>query len=414
MRGRARPRWSFPLLTVTVLVTLGATVDGATGVVMMLALGALVTGVLVLVTGRRLLSLPGRKGGAVVLAAGTLLLGAGGAMAGPVATDETDAPTAGPSASAGPTAAPVQATPEPASPHVPEPSPDPETAIPESPAEPAPEERPEPEVDPDAGSALAVVDELEVKGRAPRTGYDRDLFGYREHDLDRNGCDVRNDVLRRDLVDLRLQPGTNGCVVESATLSDPYSGRRIDFVRGVGRSNAVQIDHVVALSDAWQKGAQQWSRSTRQQFGNDPLNLLAVDGPLNAQKGAGDTATWLPPNTSFRCQYVARQVAVKHTYALWVTPAERDAMVRVLTTCPGEPLPVDGAAPAPGTATTPERAPAEDPGPAREPAAPAGTDPRFGSCKAAIAEGHGPYVQGTDTEYGWYRDGDSDGTVCER
>ena len=102
----------------------------------------------------------------------------------------------------------------------------------------------------------------------------------------------------------------------------------------------MQIDHVVALSDSWQKGAQQWDAATREAFANDPLNLLAVDGPLNQQKGDGDTATWLPPNKAFRCAYVARQVGVKYTYGLWVTQAEQDAMVRVLSTCPTEPLPV--------------------------------------------------------------------------
>jgi hypothetical protein len=111
------------------------------------------------------------------------------------------------------------------------------------------------------------------------------------------------------------------------------------FERGDATSALVQIDHVVALSDAWQKGAQRWTEEKRAQFGNDPLNLLASKGSLNQQKGDGDTATWLPPNKTFRCAYVARQVAVKHGYGLWVTRAERDAMERVLTACPDEPLP---------------------------------------------------------------------------
>ncbi len=188
-------------------------------------------------------------------------------------------------------------------------------------------------------TALATAQALPVKGRAPRTGYDRAMFGPAWTDVDRNGCDTRNDILRRDLVSQVLKDGTHGCVVASGTLEDPYSGRSIAFVRGQGTSSAVQIDHVVALSDAWQKGAQQWDAGTREAFANDPMNLLAVDGPLNAQKGDGDTATWLPPNKPFRCTYVARQVAVKHAYGLWTTAAERDAMVRVLSTCPSEPLP---------------------------------------------------------------------------
>ncbi len=181
--------------------------------------------------------------------------------------------------------------------------------------------------------------DLDVRGRAPRTGYERDLFGDGWVDTDRNGCDTRNDILARDVTDVVLKPGTSGCVVLSGVLVDPYGGTTMGFVRGNDTSTDVQIDHVVALSDAWQKGAQRWDAATRVMFANDPLNLLAVSGPLNQQKGDGDTATWLPPNRAFRCAYVARQVAVKAAYGLWVTPAERDAMVRVLSTCPGEPLP---------------------------------------------------------------------------
>ena len=171
------------------------------------------------------------------------------------------------------------------------------------------------------------------------TGYDRDLFGPRWADVDRNGCDTRNDVLRRDLTALVIKPGTHGCVVLRGTLHDPYTGRTIAFVRGVGTSLAVQIDHVVALGDAWQKGAARWSTQRRTVFANDPLNLLAVQGAANLAKGDADAATWLPPSTAYRCAYVARQVAVKLRYGLSVTPAERDALLRILARCPRQPLP---------------------------------------------------------------------------
>lgn len=213
------------------------------------------------------------------------------------------------------------------------------------PAHEAPTAAPAADAIPPDGPAAEALAGLEVKGRAPRTGYDRDDFGYRSFDPERNGCDSRNDVLRRDLDEVRVRPDTNGCVVETGVLEDPYSGERIDFVRGRGTSSEVQIDHVVALSDAWQKGAQAWDEPTRLAFANDPLNLLAVDGPLNNQKGAGDAATWLPPDKEARCPYVARQVAVKSAYDLWVTPAERDAIARVLETCPGQELPEREVAP---------------------------------------------------------------------
>lgn len=192
-----------------------------------------------------------------------------------------------------------------------------------------------------AGQAAQALDTLAVKGRAPRTGYDREKFGPAWADTDRNGCDTRNDLLARDLTQETLKPGTRDCVVLTGRLADPYSGEVIDFVRGEGTSADVQIDHVVSLSNSWQTGSAGWDDATRTRFANDPLNLLAVDGHLNQQKGDGDAATWLPPARGHRCAYVARQVAVKARYALWVTPPERAAITRVLSRCPHQPLPVD-------------------------------------------------------------------------
>jgi hypothetical protein len=190
----------------------------------------------------------------------------------------------------------------------------------------------------DVGAARAQLATLPIKGRAPMTGYDRDAFGPAWSDdtgdqWGHNGCDTRNDVLRRDLSDVVVKPGTHGCVVLTGTLQDPYGHTTIHFVRGVGTSTAVQIDHLVALADAWQTGAQQWSTERRQAFANDPRELLAVSGSLNAAKRDGDAATWLPPYRPFRCRYVAQQVAVKSAYGLWVTRAEHDAIARVLAGC---------------------------------------------------------------------------------
>ncbi|WP_245899406.1 HNH endonuclease family protein [Nonomuraea indica] len=185
----------------------------------------------------------------------------------------------------------------------------------------------------DVGEARDKLAKLTVKGRAPRTGFDRDKFGPAWADVDRNGCDTRNDVLKRDLRDEKFRPGTHDCVVVSGVLDDPYSGKTITFRRGQDTSSEVQIDHLVPLSDAWQKGAQQWTSAKRKEFANDPLNLLAVDGPLNGQKSDSDAATWLPPRRAYRCAYVARQIDVKARYDLWVTSAEKDAMDRVLDSC---------------------------------------------------------------------------------
>jgi hypothetical protein len=184
-----------------------------------------------------------------------------------------------------------------------------------------------------AGEALA---RLEVKGRAPKTGYERDQFGNGW--AESNGCDTRNMILRRDMTDVTLD-AVSQCKVLRGTLLDPYTGKTITFTRGTSTSDDVQIDHVVALSNSWQTGAQLFDEAKRKALANDPLELLAVDGPANQQKSDGDAATWLPSNKGIRCYYVARQIAVKTKYGLWVTPAEKDAMNGVVAGCPDQKLP---------------------------------------------------------------------------
>ena len=183
------------------------------------------------------------------------------------------------------------------------------------------------------GEAATTLESLEVKGRAPKTGYSRDLFGngWRQS----GDCTTRELILQRDLKNLVVE----SCKVLSGTLQDAYTDKTIHFTRGADTSDDIQIDHVVALSDAWQKGAQALSQTTREELANDPLELIAVDGPTNQKKGDGDAATWLPPNKAYRCQYVARQIAIKKKYVLWVTSAEKQAMQSVLAKCPSQKLP---------------------------------------------------------------------------
>jgi len=182
--------------------------------------------------------------------------------------------------------------------------------------------------------AIKELDKIAVKGRAPKTDYSREQFGAGWNI--KQGCDTRNIILNRDLVNTVVD---EKCNVSSGTLNDPYTGKLVSFIRGSSTSGAVQIDHVVALSDAWQKGAQQLTTMRRIELANDPLELLAVDGAANSQKSDGDAATWLPSNKEFRCQYVARQIAVKQKYSLWVTQAEHDAISDILIKCPGQLLP---------------------------------------------------------------------------
>ncbi|MGO2539970.1 MAG: GmrSD restriction endonuclease domain-containing protein [Specibacter sp.] len=286
---------------------------------------------------------------------------------------------------------------------------------------------------PFAAKALEVLETLAVKGRAPKTGYDRAEFGQAWADVDRNGCDTRNDMLGRDLTAKAFKPGTRDCLVLTGILADPYTATTIDFVRGSATSSAVQIDHVVALNDAWQKGAQQLTVAQRTAFANDPLNLLAVDGPSNQSKGAGDAATWLPPNKGYRCDYVARQISVKATYTLWVTQAEHDAMARVLENCadvavptnqtppPVEHVVLPPPAPIEAPAEAPAEAAVEAPVEAAPPAAPAAPAPLveapapdayYQNCSAVRAAGAAPILAGQPGFQSKF-DGDGDGVGCE-
>jgi uncharacterized protein DUF1524/excalibur calcium-binding domain-containing protein len=262
--------------------------------------------------------------------------------------------------------------------------------------------RPKPQ--PRTGSALAALDHLRVKGRAPKTGYDREQFGGDWAAV--NGCGMRDRVLARDLED-NVHDGRSDCEIESGLLADPYTATRIRFVRGGG--SEVDIDHVVALGDAWQKGAQQWTYQQRVRFANDPLNLLAVDASANRQKGDSDAASWLPPNTSYRCSYISRQIAVKRRYRAWVTGAEKTAMSRVLSGCPSETLPTarrvrvriasnSGAAPEATPKPTGDRATAR----------------YFENCDAVRAAGLAPLARGDGLyEHNTHMDRDGDGVACE-
>jgi len=182
----------------------------------------------------------------------------------------------------------------------------------------------------DLAAGRAQLAALVVAEPDDAASYQRERFGTAWADVDGNGCDTRNDVLRRDLTATTVD--VDGCTVLTGVLDDPYTGRRITFARGP-HSADVQIDHVVALADAWSSGAAGWDARTREQLANDPANLLAVDGDANQDKGASDASGWLPPDPGYACVYALRQVRVKHAYGLRVTSDERRALAAALGTC---------------------------------------------------------------------------------
>jgi hypothetical protein len=318
-----RPKFGlfFWLVSTVLLIwsVAGIVTAGVGGLLIIWGVFALITSIYSLVTGRPgWISIPGRKVAAVVLAASVVATIAGVVVSPQLSADDAtvaskqqssvqDAGSPNLSASAGAAASPRA------------------SATATGPADTASTNT----------TALALLAALPVKGKSPLTGYDRTgKFGTAWLDVDHNGCDTRNDILQRDFAST-VKSGP--CKVTSGVLVSPYTGETINFVRGNTTSTAVQIDHVVALANAWQTGAQQLSQEQRIALANDPINLFAVDGRSNSQKGAGDTATWLPRAKSFRCTYVAHQVSVKAKYGLWVTSAEHDAMSRILSGCPNEP-----------------------------------------------------------------------------
>ena len=184
--------------------------------------------------------------------------------------------------------------------------------------------------------ARQQLKQLEVRGWDRTSDFKRYQFGKAwSDDVDvefgRNGCNTRDDILRRDLQNLVVRRGT--CYAQSGTLLDPYSGVTIDFARSPDTSKAIEIDHVVALADAWYKGARSWDAQRRLDFANDPRNLLAVSPKANFDKAFRDAASWLPPNEAFRCDFVARQIEVKSAYGLWLSAKEKKAMESVLSRC---------------------------------------------------------------------------------
>jgi hypothetical protein len=191
-------------------------------------------------------------------------------------------------------------------------------------------------LDPSAASAALVG--LRIAEKTPLDGYERGcgngegcVFGPAWADVDRNGCDQRNDVLHRDLTDVQVREGTQGCVVVAGTLDDPYTGAIVPFVKA--EAAEVPIDHVVPLAAAWVQGAAEWTPEQRAYFANDVANLIATTRSENSAKGDATADEWVPPDPTYGCSYATMVVTVKDTYALSVTPAEAATLEDLLATC---------------------------------------------------------------------------------
>lgn len=266
---------------------------------------------------------------------------------------------------------------------------------------------------PSKGTALGAALRLKVADSPPSGRYVRSAFGDAWTDTDHNGCDQRNDVLRRDLRKRHTKPGTKGCVLAKGVLVSPYSGDELKWVKG---QTSIQIDHIVSLHDAWNNGMDDATPADRRRFANDPLNLTAVDSDENREKSDktidGYAPVWLAPA---RCQFARRQVSIKAKYRLTVSAAEREKFLTILggsNYCPGDKLHLMHSKDARVKFPAPRRIGEPKPKPSPKPQPQDTTDPRYRTCAQAKAHGYGPYTRG-DTEYDWYRDQDHDGVTCE-
>lgn len=182
-------------------------------------------------------------------------------------------------------------------------------------------------------ATTASLNSLAVAPPADGGDYRRtDQFGRAWLDVDNNGCDTRNDILNRDLVSITFKYAGDTCIVQTGTLHDPYLGKTIGFERG-DRSTDVQIDHIIPLKYAWIHGAQTWTQDKRVALANDPINLLAVDGPTNSSKGAKGPENWMPLNAAFTCQYATDFINVTAKYSLSITSADKRALAAALSRC---------------------------------------------------------------------------------
>jgi len=246
-------------------------------------------------------------------------------------------------------------------------------------------------------STKTLLGQLSV-GAEHAAGYSRSKFVLWT-DADKDSCDTREEVLRAEAV-RRPRIGSS-CKVLSGKWLSKYDGRTFTD------PSKLDIDHLVALNEAWQSGAWRWTAATRKAYANDlgyANTLIAVSATANRSKGDREPQSWMPAKS--RCWYVASWVTVKWRWRLLVNSAEKSYLTKQLSGCgwPRVGKPARPTIRTTGTSTTGTTSTGPTSG---------GADPRFSTCTAAKAAGYGPYYRGRDVEYGWYQDRDQDGVVCE-
>ena len=253
-----------------------------------------------------------------------------------------------------------------------------------------------------AVSARALLAKIQI--RSEHTGgYNRDYFKHWV-DANHNGCNTRYEVL---IAEASIKPRiSSGCYLSGGKWISKYDG--VVFVS----PKQMDIDHMVPLAEAWASGAFKWSASTREAFANDlgySRSLIGVSASSNRSKSDKDPYLWMPPKGAFACQYVDDWIAVKYRWGLSVDSTERADLLRKIVNCGKRAYLATPPKAAVRFSSSGNSSSNSNPAPTRN----SGQDPHFTSCKLAKASGYGPYHRGQDSEYSWYRDGDSDGIVCE-
>ena len=266
-------------------------------------------------------------------------------------------------------------------------------------------------------SARVLVSKLRVAAEH-NAGYQRNLFTLWV-DANHDGCNTRKEVLLAEAV---IKPRETGsCTLTGGKWRSAYDGQIFTNARGM------DIDHMVPLQEAWASGAYKWTSAKRQAYANDlgyARSLIAVSATSNRSKSASDPWLWMPPLSSDRCQYINDWVAIKYRWNLAVDPTEKRDLITKLRGCGGHTFVLRptrasvhlgsvGASSGGSSSGSSGGSSSGSSGGSTSGTAHNGTDPRYSSCVKAKATGLGPYYRGRDTEYNWYRDGDSDGITCE-
>jgi hypothetical protein len=190
----------------------------------------------------------------------------------------------------------------------------------------------------------AVIDELVVVEEGRREGYARDLFDHWS-DINGSGCHARQDVLLDQAISYVQRDRFSPCFIVEGDWYLPFDGQQFS-----GAPGDIDVDHVVALAEAWDSGADQWNFSRRRQFANDPLHLMVSDRQVNRDKADLDAGEWKPERRDAWCLTATMIVLTKYRYSLTIDPAERRGLYEMADTCDGREQVTIGSYPLPGTA----------------------------------------------------------------